>query len=156
MVVYLHRMKNLRHILVFTCMYVTCTVPSFAQSDWKLVYENDEAGNPLSGSISSLRDAVESGQIVRIGWGSGRVKHVSEASFLTIMKDSIVFAQIRPIKGQTPNFETGEIMFKENLEWSFIGGSNGKMTTIMRNVITGEVVDHRIRLTTFKWFVKSD
>ncbi len=135
---------------------ILISIRGFSQSNWKLIYHNDENGITLNGTIEALRNAVESGETIRIGWGSKRVTHVAEASFLTIMEDSIVFAQIRPIIGQTPNFETAEITFKENLEWSFIGGTNGKMTTMMRNMITGEIVGHRTRQSSFKWFIEQD
>ena len=130
------------------------SLQAFSQSNWKLIYHNDENGKTLGGDIESLKEAIEAGEVIRVGFGSRRVKHFAEASFFTIMKDSIVFAQGRPIIGQTPNFETGEITFKENLEWSFIAGTNGKMTAMMRNVITGEILGHRVRKNEFKWFVE--
>ncbi len=139
-------------------LFLVISFQSFSQNNWKLIYCNDDAGNPISGNLDTLKKAVESGEVIRIGWGSrsGRIKHLAEATFITVMKDSIIFAQIDPIIGQTPNFENGEIAFKENLEWSFIGGSNGKMTTIMRNVITGDILGQNVRKSSFQWFIKKD
>ncbi len=146
-------MKKILYVLS-----ITLSIHTFSQSNWKLIYHNDENGETLSGDIELLKKAIEAGEVVRIGFGSGRIKHYTEASFFTIMKDSIVFAQGKPIIGQTPNFETGEIRFKENLEWSFIAGTNGKMTTMMRNVVTGEILGHRVRVrkNDFKWFIEQD
>ncbi|MEM7297102.1 MAG: hypothetical protein AAF391_02420 [Bacteroidota bacterium] len=141
-------MKN----LLFTSLL--CSALFASAQEWKLVYENDREGNAVNGNLTELMTFVKSGEVIRIGWGSSRVTHVAEASFLTIMLDSVLFAQIRPITGQTPDFDKMEIKFKENLEWSFIGGTNGSMTVMMRNVITGEILNHRTRTSSFKWFVR--
>ncbi|MEO9869127.1 hypothetical protein [Ekhidna sp.] len=143
-------------IKISILLFLVTSYQSFSQDNWELIYHNDDLGNSISGDLNSLIKAVESGEEIRIAWGSrsGRIKHLAEASFITVMKDSIVFAQIDPIIGQTPNFENGEIAFKENLEWSFIGGSNGKMTTIMRNVVTGDILGRNVRKSSFKWFIK--
>ncbi|MEM0939531.1 MAG: hypothetical protein AAGI25_07050 [Bacteroidota bacterium] len=78
----------------------------------------------VNGDIEALKKAVREGREIRIGWGFQHpernvisVEHVAEASFLTIQSDAIVHAQIRPIYGQTPDFEAGSIILKENLEW---------------------------------------
>ncbi len=129
--------------------------------EWKLIYENDKSGKAITGNIEALKEAVRTGKEIRIGWGFQHpsvkkisVEHVADAAFLTIQSDSIVHAQIRPIIGQSPNFDEGTIQLKENLEWVFIGGTNGKMDAMTRNTITGEIVDHKLRTNSFRWFVK--
>ncbi|MEM6543051.1 MAG: hypothetical protein AAF634_17990, partial [Bacteroidota bacterium] len=84
-----------------------------------------------------------------------RVEHLADAAFLTIQSDSVVYAQIRPITGQTPDFENYQIILKENLEWTFIGSTKGDMDTMMRNKITGEIIRHQLRKSSFKWFVRN-
>lgn len=128
--------------------------------EWKLIYENDKSGNTISGNIEVLKDAVRDGKEIRIGWGFQHpsikkisVEHVADAAFLTILSDSIVHAQIRPIIGQSPDFDEGTVQLKENLEWVFIGGTNGKMDSMTRNTITGEIVDHKLRASSFRWFL---
>lgn len=145
---------------LLTCSMLLLSIHLLAQ-DWAIIYQNDKDGNALKGNIEDLKSAIRNGKEVRIGWGFQHptrknisVEHVANATFLTIQSDSIVHAQIRPIIGQSPDFNEGTIKLKENLEWVFIGGTNGKMDSMTRNMITGEIVDHKLRSSSFKWFVK--
>lgn len=149
-------MRRLLFALTFSLVYLT----GFTQ-DWKLVYHNDADGNAIEGDIEELIQAVYDGKEVRMAWwsrqneeGVSRVYHLADAAFLTIMMDSVVMAQIRPIYGQTPEFEDYTITLKENLEWVSIGGTNGHSDAMMRNVITGEIVGHNQRKNARKWYVK--
>ncbi len=134
---------------------------SINAQEWKLVYHNDADGNRVAGSIEELIQAVYDGKEVRVAWwsrkneeGVSRVYHLADAAFLTVMMDSVVMAQIRPIYGQTPDFESYTITMKENLEWVSVGGTNGQSDAMMRNTITGEIVGHNQRKNARKWFVK--
>lgn len=129
--------------------------------NWEVVYHNDKDGNAVEGSFLELKNAIRNGHEIRIGWGFQHptikkisVEHVVDASFLTIQSDSIVHAQIRPITGQAPDFKEGVVKLRENLEWIFIGGTNGKMDRMTRNVITGEIMEHQLATSEFKWFVQ--
>src|ERR1041385_6543958 len=68
---------------------------------WNLIYANDENGNRTSGDLRELIAAVRQGESIRIGWTiehpvnkSIRLEHYADAKFITIMNDSVVFAQI--------------------------------------------------------------
>lgn len=132
-----------------------------AQGSWKMIYHNDAEGNRVAGNIEDLIQAVRDGEVVRMAWWSQhptdkkrKVEHLAETTFLTIMSDSIVFGQIRPIYGQTPDFVEAKITLKENLEWVSIGGTNGKSDSMMRNTVTGEILGHRSRNTARKWYIR--
>ncbi len=140
---------------------VLMTFATNAQDNWRLVYENDENGNAVKGSLDELIALIRSGEEVRISWGGQspddpirKVEHFADAKFLTIMSDRTVQAQIDPITGQTPDFDDQSISFKENLEWSMIASSNGKTDRMMRNPITGEIASHQIRKAKVSWFVR--
>ena len=144
----------------FTLILTSISSLAYAQ-DWELVYHNDTAGNQVEGTLAALISAVKNGKEVRIAWWSGlneagkpRVYHLADAAFLTIMSDSIVFAQIRPIAGQTPNLKEGTMTLKENLEWTCIGGTNGDFDSMMRHKVTGEIVGHGKRKSAFKWYIR--
>ncbi|WP_271781876.1 hypothetical protein [Aquimarina algiphila] len=139
------------------------SIHSFAQdsSNWKLIYHNDKDGKALEGKIETLIKAVRNGEKIRVYWSSQRrsdktkkVEHFTDAKFLTILSDTIVFAQIDPIIGQTPSYDTQTVKLKENLEWSLIAATNGKSDTMMRNVVTGEILGHRLVPFAIKWYVK--
>lgn len=147
-------------ILVTLFCFVALTTQ--AQNSWTLVLHNDENGKIVSGDVSDLIQAVRDGKEVRIAWWGQspsdpkrKVEHLADASFLTIMSDSIVFGQIEPIYGQVPDFNEFKITLKENLEWVIIGGTNGKSDAMTRNVVTGEIIGHNARNRPFKWYVKN-
>ncbi|MEW7291067.1 hypothetical protein [Aquimarina sp. 2304DJ70-9] len=136
---------------------------SFSQDSghWKLIYHNDKDGKTIEGKIETLIKSARSGEQIRIYWSSQRksdptkkVEHFADAKFLTVLSDTIVFAQIDPIIGQTPSFDDQTVTLKENLEWSLIAGSNGKSDTMMRNVVTGEIIGHGQATFSVKWYVK--
>jgi len=147
-----------RFIFVFALICIFLKSPA---QEWKLIYHHDSDGNAIEGNIEALIQAVYDGKDVRVAWwsrkneeGVSRVYHVADAAFLTIMKDSIVMAQIQPIYGQTPEFENYTITLKENLEWVSIGGTNGHSDAMMRNTVTGEIIGHHQRKNARKWYVK--
>lgn len=134
-----------------------------AQQNWTLIYHNNINGNAVEGNIDDLISGIRNGEEVRIAWWfqhptveKVKVEHLTDAAFLTIQSDSIVLAQIRPIVGQAPDFNEGVIKLRENLEWVFIGGTNGKMDTIVRNVVTGEIVEHNLNNSAFRWYMKKE
>ena len=151
--------------ILFLIIAICCIANSFSQDKghWKLVYHNDKDGKTIEGNIQDLIKAARNGKEIRIYWSSQRkndatkkVEHFADAKFLTIMSDTIVFAQIDPIIGQTPSFDDQIITFKENLEWSLIAASNGKSDTMMRNVITGEIIGHGKAHFAIKWYVREE
>ncbi|MEM1340393.1 MAG: hypothetical protein AAGF96_21745 [Bacteroidota bacterium] len=149
----------MKHLVPFLLFFFYISVNS---QEWKLIYQNDDDGNAVFGALIDLKMAVRNGKDIRIAWGfqhpekeEVRVEHLADAAFLTIQSDSVVYAQIRPITGQTPDFENYQIILKENLEWTFIGSTKGDMDTMMRNKITGEIIRHQLRKSSFKWFVRN-
>lgn len=142
---------------------LTLSLSGFAQDkdNWELVYHNDEVGNTIEGDIEVLIEAVREGEEIRIYWSAQsandktkKVEHFADAKFLTVLSDSVVFAQIDPIIGQTPDFDLKTITFKENLEWSLMAATNGKSDTMMRNVVTGEIIGHNLVPFAIKWYAK--
>lgn len=131
------------------------------ESAWGLVYANDENGNRLFGDIKNLIAIVRKGESLRIGWiiehptnKSIRIEHFADAKFITIMSDSIVFAQIDPIVGQTPSTKDRFITLKENIAWAFSASTLGNNDSLNLNTSTGEIVDHKSIRFGIKWFSK--
>ena len=149
-------------VLGLLCSFLVAVCPLPAQGqDWQLVYAHDAEGEATDGSLEALKEAVRKGHELRISFSSRHgaedsrwVEHTVELTFLTIMSDTLVAGQIRPIIGQTPDFEQMTIVFKENLSWSMLASTSGLCDTIMREVITGEIVNHSQRRFALKWFVR--
>ncbi len=150
----------MRVAILIVWLFIPSIVP--AQDNWTLVYHNDPEGQSVQGDISDLIQAVRDGKEIRLAWWAQspadpkrKVEHLADATFLTIMSDSIVFGQIEPIYGQIPDFNEYTITLKENLEWVMIGGTNGSSDSMTRNTITGEISGHNKRNLSFKWYVRN-
>lgn len=153
-----------KFIFYISCsLFLLISTATLAQGNWKLIYENDEKGNAVKGKLSELITAIRNGESIRLYFRMGRpdepeifVEHTALVKYITVMnspKGQFVTAQIDPIVGQIPDFEKEQVLLKENLEWSLIASTNGKNDTMTRNVITGEIVGHRIYQWGTKWFV---
>ncbi|PCI59703.1 MAG: hypothetical protein COB37_11120 [Kordiimonadales bacterium] len=94
-----------------------------AKSNWHLVYAHDDKGNASEGSKLDLIRAVLSGKPIRVYWAGGRVQHVTDASFLTVMKGEI-FAQIQEFRGQRPSENPTTITLTDT-KWTVILATNG-------------------------------
>lgn len=147
--------------LTLFLMLPSSLLPAQNQSKWELIYENDSDGKAIQGNLNELMQAIRGGAEIRVGWLHQspeqpiiKVEHLANAKFVTIMSDQTVFAQIDPIIGQTPDFKKQLILLKENLEWSFIASSNGLQESMLRNLSSGEVLDHQRRRWGIKWYVR--
>lgn len=141
-------------ILIFFC---SCKTPDTSYEGWQMVFQNDANGQVTFGDKSKLIDAVRLGYPVRIGWGSNRVEHVTNADFLTIFDGEEVFAQINTIVGQAPQIDGDslKVRFREQNHWTQISGTNGYSTNFMTNyfqdtLIGGGGTD---RYTATTWYV---
>jgi hypothetical protein len=137
------------------------SVATSESSGWKVIYAHDENGRATEGSLAALRAAVQSGSEIQLRWKITRsqdathsVEHLATATFLTVLNDHHVLAQIAPIIGQTPDFEGETITFKEQLQWSMLATTRGTHDTIMRNAATGEVTRHQTMALPMAWLIK--
>ena len=143
-------------ILLLCVLVPSCNMENSSQAGWQKVFKNAPDGTSLYGNKSDLIDAVRLGYPVRIGWGSNRIEHVADASFLTIFDNKEVFAQIESIIGQAPAVENDSLFIRFRMEnhWSKISGSNGYamgfMTNYFQDTIAGGGTD-RYNATT--WYV---
>lgn len=135
----------------------TCTSSSPSSTiGWKKVYQNDADGKALFGNKDDLISAVRNGYSIRIGWGGRRVEHVADADFLTIGMGKEVFAQIKPIMGQRPDFSTDTLKldFRVNNKWVKIAGTNGRNSALMFDYQTDTIVNHNnTRTGSTTWYV---
>ncbi len=118
------------------------------KSQWRLVYANDEQGEPVDGSKAALIDAVRDGKPVRVYTRGRRVEHAADAQFLTIFEGE-VFAQLTPIEAQQPETDPARVLFRNpGQKWRSIVGTNGFVTAFM----DGRDPNERNGAT--RWFVE--
>jgi len=133
-------MKNVPLLFLFS-FFLSCN-SSPTHAGWQKVFQNDTNGNATFGDKSKLVDAVRLGYPVRIGWGSNRIEHVADASFLTIFEGEEVFAQIKSIVGQAPRIDgdTLKIRFRTQNHWTKMAGTNGHGTAFMTDYFNDTIV----------------
>jgi hypothetical protein len=129
------------------------------QKEWKLLYHHDKHGLAIEGELSNLIRAIRDGEHIRIYWihqhspnKKIKVEHAADAKFLTIVSGSVVYAQIDPIDGQIPDFDSLAITLKKDLSWTLIAGTNGKHDTITREISTGKMTEYKSYTWEVKWF----
>ena len=100
----------MKYVLCFIILigFYNCT---FAQvGKYTIVYEADEYGEPVSGSLDTLIKLVKEGNNVRVGWEvslnlKGKepliVEHWADAGFLTVLNGHL-FGQVQGIFEQAP------------------------------------------------------
>jgi len=151
--------------VITTSVALLLSLSALAQGagrEWTLIYVNDENGRRIEGDLAKLISLVRKGQPIRIGWTienstnkSLRVEHVADAAFITVMSDSVLFAQISPIVGQSPRIKDKFITLDENLEWSFIGSTAGNHDAMFTNKKTGEILNHSPFKCAIRWFANA-
>jgi hypothetical protein len=156
----------MKRVFIIACTITIC-ITLYGQDKkvndvgWNLIYENDENGKKLAGNLDTLLRAVRKGEPIRIAWQIEhptnkrlKVEHFADAGFVTILNDTVVFAQIDPILGQTPNIKDQFISLKENTSWAFCASSLGNNDSMNMNTKTGDILDHKNWRTGIKWFVR--
>ncbi|WP_346881338.1 hypothetical protein [uncultured Algibacter sp.] len=122
---------------------------SLGQNNFSVVYEADENGKTISGNLDTLRESIQHGNPVRVGWliklqnfdkKVYTIEHWADAGFLTIVNKH-VYAQLKPIYEQGINFETQEsavflIDGKPN-GWVSVISTSGVMKQKFRDILQG-------------------
>lgn len=118
------------------------------ETQWSMVYSHDQDGSAIEGNKEELLEHVRAGKPVRIYFGSGRVEHVADGSFLTIF-DGELFAQVEAIQSQQPTTEPTAVTYREpGVYWRTIIGTNGETRPLM------DGNEPRSRKIAGRWFVQ--
>lgn len=130
-------------------------------SEWNLVYENDENGKKLGGDLTNLIRAVRNGEPIRINFTifhptkkTPIVEHFADAKFITILTDSIVFAQIDPIVAQSVDMKNQFIRLEEGQEWAFSASTLGNNDKLYFHRKTGVITGHEPFKCGIRWYKK--
>jgi hypothetical protein len=95
------------------------------RAGWQAVYQHDENGKPLQGSIDALITAVRHGYNIRIGWGWQRtlgdslvrLEHVAYPVFLSVIQEKHVSAVIEPHPLLKSYLDVKQQKFQEGGHW---------------------------------------
>jgi hypothetical protein len=151
-----NKVKGVFFIILSTSILFSCTSSKQRRSGWQKVFQNDKNGETIFGKKEMLIDAVRLGYPVRIGWGSNRIEHITDASFLSIFQGKEVFAQIKPIIGQEPRIDNDslKIRFRKENNWVKIAGTNGYSSGFMTNYLSDSIAGGgQDRYNSTTWYV---
>lgn len=144
------------------CFFFIITLASEnkAQSNWKLIYENDKEGKVLNGNKDNLIQSARMGKDIKIHWimsaGDNSVEHVADIQFLSIISGE-VFGQIGEINAQVPNFGEPSVDFLgRTIIWSLIASTSGKNATIMYNRNDPSKEYKKMESWGTKWYVREN
>lgn len=105
-------MKNTKNLIMFMFLFIGTICYAQKNSAYKVIYEADQNGKAISGSLEKLTKYVQNGNPIRVGWtlrfknpaGGDEIlemQHWTDAGFITTLKGH-VFAQVKGIFQQGP------------------------------------------------------
>ena len=132
--------------------------------EWKLVYKNDENGQPIFGDKKELLSIIRKGYPLRVGWASRRqsdttktVEHTVDVKFITIANGNEVFVQIQPFFAQRPNLTSDTLsMSLLAIKSSWILGTNGLISSVSEKLdeATQSTSPPKLFGYSISWFAK--
>ncbi|WP_147296639.1 hypothetical protein [Flagellimonas nanhaiensis] len=133
------------------------------ESGWKSVYQNDENGNRLAGSIDSLIVGIRNGYDVRVGWGWEReradsilrLEHMAEPLFLTVIQEKNVTAVIdaHPLLQSYIDVDNQKIGEGGHI-WQCVLTTKGTFNAQVHNRSTGELIKDWPQRHKMTWFLE--
>ncbi len=151
-------MKNLQSLLraAGLLVLVSLSTPPLLRAEpdpSHLLARVEPDGTISAGSKAALRQAVEAGRAIRVGWAldfnnDGRVDlvHWANASFLTVLGDE-VYAQIPPIREQGGARKGDKVVIQlaeSSRRWYGLLGTNGVLEGAFDDNSPKQVVPARI------------
>ncbi|MGH7572607.1 MAG: hypothetical protein ACREMK_12300 [Gemmatimonadota bacterium] len=126
---------------------------------WRLVYQHDQNGNPLTGSVEDLVNAMKRGSPIRVSWG-GTVSadsswiEFAEPVFTTVMNDNAVVVQF-PLSFIQTDYVEPDAAFLDTdppTGWRALMSTNGNYHQFHYDLRTGEVSRIMFARTQASWF----
>ncbi|MGH7588427.1 MAG: hypothetical protein ACRELU_07540 [Gemmatimonadota bacterium] len=126
---------------------------------WRLVYQHDQDGNPIEGSVKDLVDVMKRGSPIRVSWG-GTVAadttwiEFAEPVFTTAMSDTAVVVQFPLSFIQTDYVDPGEAYLQTDppIGWRALMSTNGNYHQFHYDLRTGGVTRVMHARTQAAWF----
>lgn len=126
---------------------------------WKLVYQHDLNGNPITGSVEHLVNALKRGSPIRVSWG-GTVAgdtswiHFAEPVFTAVMSDTAVVVQFPLSFIQTDYVDADSALLHTDppTGWRALMSTTGDYHQFHYDLRTGEVTRIMHSRTQMSWF----
>ncbi len=134
---------------------LNCVAPA-----WRLAFVNGPNGEDLGGSRNDFFDAIRHGSPVRVGWGEAdadgkwAVEEFSGTTFLNIMGDQDIVAQLEPALIQTNYTDATKAGLRDPLvDWHAVMSTDGRFEAITVSRASGEHLRTLVQRTTMHWYV---
>lgn len=128
-------------------------------SAWQLVYQHDLGGNPITGSVEDLVNALKRGSPIRVSWG-GTVAgdtswiHFAEPVFTAVMSDTAVVVQFPLSFIQTDYVDADEAFLNTDppIGWRALMATTGNYHQFHYDLRFGEITRIMLARTQMSWF----
>ncbi|HMB92851.1 MAG TPA: hypothetical protein VKP65_18520 [Rhodothermales bacterium] len=126
---------------------------------WQLVYQHDFNGQPITGRVEDLVNALKRGSPIRVSWG-GTVAgdtswiHFAEPVFTAVMSDTAVVVQF-PLSFIQTDYVDAEGAFLQTdppTGWRALMSTSGKYHQFHYDLSTGEISRIMYARTNMSWF----
>jgi hypothetical protein len=126
---------------------------------WRLLYANDERGEPRLGRRDDLLAALRRGSPVRVGWSEASpregwsVEEFSGAQFVNVMGGRDVVAQLDDAYIQTHYLESSKAGPRAPVvEWRATLSTDGRFVAVMVDRETGRPARRLVQRTSASWY----
>ena len=127
------------------------------ESEWKLIYKNDNQGKALAGNKAELLRLVRAGHPVRYGYKVGKnqsIEHIFPAEYITIHKEE-VYAQNPSMASQRWDHEKLVIWFGEQpFHYYSLVSTDGNHESMAVDIQENKILGHGQRQFEISWFVR--
>lgn len=149
---------SMKYIIMFPLLCLSLLL----SGQWEMIYENNAAGEAISGNKEQLIEAVRVGKELRIGWiylddesGKNRIEKFADIEVITILKGDEVFAQLRPMKSEFTKDKKDVIRFNGTVSVYLFSTTNQQLRYRLREGETGRGAESKLRsVDKIQWFVK--
>lgn len=134
-------------------------IPRQEGQAWQLIYQNDFNGQPVSGNIEDLVNAMKKGSPIRVSWGGTEPDGSSwiefaEPVFTTVINDTAVVVQF-PLSFIQTSYTNPEQAFLKTdppTGWRAVMSTTGNYHQFHYDLKSGEVSRIMYSRTNMSWF----
>lgn len=161
--------NDVKYVVAITLMMNVLTACDYSSPNkdsklgWQMVYQHDENGTSLKGSINSLIAGIRNGYDVRVGWGWEKelgdslvkIEHMADPIFLTIIqeKDVSVIIDAHPLLQSYIKIDSQSLDDSGDL-WQCVLTTQGTFNAKVYSRTTGELIKDWPQRHRISWFLQ--
>ena len=151
------------YIIFIISLFVSCKSEN-RNSNYRIVYKNDNSGNTLKGSKEELIKFIRGGADIKIGWGakgkSHRIEHLSEPIWIAVLDETEVIAHLDAQVLSKTDWDNLSANYADstllNQEWRVVITTKGEFDAVWYDRKNANVIKRRPQNHTISWFAKGN